>query len=85
MDNHISRILEMNSISVEAITRGRDTHIKDIDTIAVVELEMALWAVYNLNACDCHIKTPIESQRLHTQNKPLVSSNCLLLLSSDRI
>lgn len=54
----------MDAVSIGAVTGGRDGHIMDHDPNAVVELQVALGAVSNYDARDCHIKTSIEPQSL---------------------
>lgn len=67
MDEHSLGVLEVNSIRVGAVPRGRDAHIMDQHSLAVVEFEMALGAILNRYACNRDIKTPIKPQCLHNQ------------------
>lgn len=69
VDEHSLGVLEVNSICVGTVPRRRDAHIMDQNSLAVVELEMALRAILNRYACDRHIKTPIKPQCLYNQQK----------------
>lgn len=60
MDGNTPRILEVNSVGVEAVSWGRDTHIEDLDSFTVIELEVALWAVLDCYSGDRHIITSIK-------------------------
>ena len=64
MDGDAPGVLQVYAVSVEAVPGGRDGHVVDLHGFTVIELEVALRAVLNCYAGDCHVVTPIEPQSL---------------------
>ena len=58
-------VLQVYSISVGTILRGRDGQVVNHDSLTAIELEMALGAVDNRYPCYCDIGTAIKPQCLH--------------------
>lgn len=61
INENIFGVLKVYAVCVWAVTWGRDGHVVDQHTHAVVELEVALWAVLDLNARHSHVKTTINT------------------------
>ena len=64
MDGDADGVLEMDSVSVGTVSRGRDGDTEDLNIMAAVELEMALRRVLNRDAGHRYIGAPIEPHGL---------------------
>ena len=73
MNGNTSGILQMDSISVKAVTGGWNSHVVDENGLAVIKFKMALRAVLNSNTGDGNIRASIEPQSLpHKEKQVLV-------------
>lgn len=67
VDDHILWVLQMNSISVGAITGWWNVYIKHLNVCAWIKLQMCLLAVLNCYSCHCYTITSIEPQSLNNR------------------
>jgi hypothetical protein len=72
MNADIFRVLQVYSISVEAVFWGGYCYVMDHHSLTAVKLEMALRAVDNSDTSYYNVETTIESQCLH-QSKVLMT------------
>lgn len=82
MNHHILSVLQVDPVCIRAVTRRRNRHIENLNAIAIVKLEVKLWAVYNCYACDCNFGTSIKPECL--QHTYYFHHSCLKAVKRNR-